>query len=69
MYAPSEDSVQAVREWLITSGVNSEIIVHSENKGWIALDIPAWQAEQLFHTEYYEHIHSTSGMVRVGSDE
>ncbi|PVH88867.1 putative Tripeptidyl-peptidase sed1 [Cadophora sp. DSE1049] len=69
MYAPSEDTVDAVRSWLIVSGINEDSIVHSDNKGWIAIDIPAWQAEDLFHTEYHEHVHSNSGVVRVGSDE
>jgi len=58
-----------VREWLVSSGIEDKSIVHSENKGWLALDIPAWQAEDLFKTEYHEHVHSTSGKVSVGSDE
>ena len=45
------------------------MIVHSENKGWLALDIPAWKAEELFQTEYYEHVHDKSGKVKLGSDE
>jgi tripeptidyl-peptidase-1 len=69
MFAPSEESVQAVREWLVTSGIEDDAIVHSDNKGWLAFDIPAWQAEDLFQTEYHEHVHSTSGQVRVGCDE
>jgi len=69
MFAPSEEAVEAVRNWLISFGVEEGTIVHSENKGWIALDIPCKQAEELFDTEYYEHVHETSGHVRIGSDE
>lgn len=68
-FAPSEESVQTVREWLVASGIEDDAIVHSENKGWLAFDIPAWQAEDLFQTEYHEHVHSTSRQVRVGCDE
>ena len=68
-YAPAEETIDAVRSWLIVSGINEDSIIHSDNKGWIAIDIPAWQAEDLFHTEYQEHVHTTSGAVRVGSDE
>lgn len=68
MFAPSHETVQAVREWLILSGVEVSRIIHSDNKGWIAMDIPAWRAEELFQTTYHEHVH-TSGAVRVGSDE
>jgi tripeptidyl-peptidase-1 len=69
MFAPSTDVVQQVREWLVSSGVSDDVIVHSENKGWLAFDIPAWKAEELFQTEYHEHFHSTSGSVKVGSDQ
>lgn len=69
MYAPSEDSVQTVRNWLVESGVDDGAIIHSDNKGWLAMNLPAWQVEDLFQTEYHEHVHSTSGVVKVGSDE
>jgi tripeptidyl-peptidase-1 len=69
MFAPSEDTVQTVRGWLVASGIEDNLIVHSENKGWIAIDIPAWQAEELFKTEYHEHEHASSGQVKVGCDE
>ncbi|TVY86452.1 Aorsin, partial [Lachnellula willkommii] len=69
MFAPSKETVEMVREWLVSTGIEDESIVHSDNKGWIALNIPASQAEDLFKTEYHEHVHSTSGKVRIGSDE
>jgi tripeptidyl-peptidase-1 len=69
MFAPTEETIQAVRDWLVASGIEDNSIVHSENKGWLALDVPAWQAEDLFRTEYHEHVHLTSGQVRVGCDE
>jgi hypothetical protein len=69
MFTPSEEIVDAVRDCLVAFGIKDDSIVHSENKGWLALDIPAWQAENLFNTEYHEHVHSTSGQVRVGCDE
>ena len=69
MFAPSEETVQSVRAWLVASGIEDTIIVHSDNKGWLAFDIPTWQAEELFQTEYHEHVHANSGNVRVGCDE
>ncbi|KAN0106727.1 putative Tripeptidyl-peptidase sed1 [Hyaloscypha variabilis] len=69
MFAPSEEAVQSVRAWLVAAGIEDDAIVHSDNKGWLAFDIPAWQAEDLFQTEYHEHIHSTSQQIRVGCDE
>lgn len=69
MFAPSQDTVEAVRAWLVASGIEENVIIHSDNKGWLAFDIPAWQAEEIFQTEYHEHVHANSGNVRVGCDE
>ena len=69
MFAPSEEVVQSVRSWLVASGVDDAVIIHSDNKGWLAFDLPAWQAEELFQTAYHEHVHANSGNVRVGCDE
>lgn len=68
-FAPAKDTIQAVLDWLISSGIEDTAIIPYENKGWFGLDLPAWQAEELFQTKYHEHIHSTSGQVRVGCDE
>lgn len=69
MFAPSKEAVEAVRNWLVSFGVEPKTIVQSDNKGWLALDIPTWQAEELFQAEYHEHIHKGTGAVRIGSDE
>jgi tripeptidyl-peptidase-1 len=69
IFAPAESTVQAVRDWLVASGVEDALIVHTDNKGWLAFDIPTWQAEEIFQTEYHEHVHADTGNVRVGCDE
>lgn len=69
IFAPAEEAVEAVRDWLISAGVKSTEIILSDNKGWLAMNIPAWQAEDLFQTEYHEHTHADSGAVKVGCDE
>lgn len=57
LFAPTESSVRAVKDWLLESGLGlSEThVLHYENKGWLALDIPASHAEKLLNTEYYEY--------------
>jgi subtilase family serine protease len=69
LFAPAEETVQAVREWLQTSGIENSRIVHSDNKGWLAFDATVEEAENLLLTEYYEHEHRHSSNVRVGCDE
>lgn len=69
IFAPADETVEVVKNWLIESGLfeDSDIIEY-ENKGWLAVDMPAKHAESLFGTEYYEH-ETTSGDVRIGCDE
>ncbi|OQO09603.1 hypothetical protein B0A48_05005 [Cryoendolithus antarcticus] len=66
LFAPSKATVDAVKSWLASSGINN--VVHSENKGWLAIDMPTKKAEKLFKTEYYEHSHA-SGALKIGCSE
>ncbi|KAF7118908.1 hypothetical protein CNMCM5793_008544 [Aspergillus hiratsukae] len=68
-FAPSAKSVDAVREWLSSAGIHTSRVVHSDNKGWLAFDAYAHEAERLLLTEFYEHEHSRSDGVRIGCDE
>ncbi|KAH8879787.1 subtilisin-like protein [Thozetella sp. PMI_491] len=67
-FAPSQSSVDAVKEWLVSAGIEGHRIGHSANKQWIQLDVPASDLERLLFTEYYvwEHL---SGSTDVASEE
>ncbi|KAJ5438830.1 Aorsin [Penicillium daleae] len=69
MFAPSADAVEAVREWLHEAGIDRSRVVHSDNKGWLAFDAYAHEAEGLFMTEFYEHNHMSSASTKVGCDK
>lgn len=45
--------------------------MHYENKGWLALNLSASNAERLFKTEYFEYEHNThlNDEVKVGCEE
>jgi hypothetical protein len=47
MFAPEEETVANVMNWLTDFGIHDGRIVHSENKGWIAVDITVEEAEAL----------------------
>lgn len=68
-FAPSEESVNTVKNWLVESGIDRHLITHSDNKGWIALNIPAHIAESLFQAEYHEHEHTRTGTTKIGCDQ
>jgi tripeptidyl-peptidase I len=67
IFAPPDESVKAVREWLIAAGLNSDAIAHSGNKGWLAVDMPVADAERLFESQLYEYEHSKSGKYEQAS--
>lgn len=69
MFAPSADAVEAVREWLDSAGIDPSRVVHSDNKGWLAFDAYAHEAEQLFLAEFYEHKHAKTASTKIGCDQ
>lgn len=69
LFAPSEDSVAAVRGWLEGAGVDAERISLSANKQWIQFDAPADEVENLFKTKYHVYEHQASGKKSVACEE
>lgn len=68
-FAPSENTLEAVRNWLIASKIDADRILHTANRDWIGLDVTIQEAEELFQTTYYEHEHGETGVIRLGCDE
>lgn len=69
MFAPSDEAVKSVQEWLEASGIHSSRIVHSDNKGWLAFDAEAHEAENLFKAKFYEHKHVSTQTTKIGCKE
>ena len=69
LFAPATESVEAVRTWLVSSGIEVDDIIHSDNKGWLALDLPASSVERPFGTSLHEYEHKSSGDLRLGCEE
>lgn len=69
MFSPSEEAVEAVREWLDSAGIHNSRVVHSDNKGWLAFDAYAHEAENLFLAEFYEHEHMSTDSIKIGCDK
>lgn len=67
-FQPAAQAVEDVKGWLVSSGIPEDDIVHSDNKGWLAVDIPAAQFDALLRTEIFEHEHVQSGAIRLGCD-
>ncbi|OKL57999.1 Aorsin [Talaromyces atroroseus] len=68
MFAPSDESVTAVKHWLTTSGIHDIRITHSENKGWLAFVASGDELENLLHADFYEYEDSHTGDKAISSE-
>ncbi|KZF23723.1 hypothetical protein L228DRAFT_122834 [Xylona heveae TC161] len=68
MFAPSEETVNSVKDWLSDSGIPSDRIRLSQGLNWIHFDASVAEAEKLFKTEYYVYEHAT-GQPHVACEE
>jgi tripeptidyl-peptidase-1 len=67
-FAPSQDSVDLVGQWLESAGIAKHRITHSDNKQWLAFDATPEEAESLTHAQYHEYEHP-KGYAMVGCEE
>ncbi len=67
-FAPSAESVAAVKGWLATSGIDLKRVKMSKSRNWVTFNATAIEAERLLKTEYhlYKHI---SGHTHIACKE
>ena len=66
-FAPAQESVEAVTEWLHSSGISADRLSRSQSLGWLVFNATVLEAESLLKTKYYLHHHAT-GKPHVGCD-
>lgn len=69
LFAPSEQSVAAVRAWLEKAGIAEERVSQSINKQWLQFDAPVYEVEDLFKTQMHVYEHNRDGRMAIGCDE
>ncbi|EHK50837.1 hypothetical protein TRIATDRAFT_145909 [Trichoderma atroviride IMI 206040] len=69
LFAPSEDSISAVKAWLVKGGVPASSITSSKSKGWLDFVTTSGQLESLLKTSYSTYAHVEARDVHVGTDE
>jgi tripeptidyl-peptidase-1 len=67
-FAPAQDSVDAVMDWLRGSGIADHSITRSANKGWVSFNATVHEAESLLKTTYNLYRYQT-GPVQVACQE
>lgn len=67
-FAPDQSTIDAVMDWIITSGISADRVGLSVNKQWIQFDATTAEVEELLIAEYYvwEHV---SGTQDISSEE
>ncbi|KAH8817290.1 peptidase S8/S53 domain-containing protein [Xylogone sp. PMI_703] len=69
IFEPANDTVEAVKAWLIAAGIPEGTISQSSNKGWIQFDASVQDIEQLLEAKYYYYEHPGSDRQHIGCDE
>ncbi|KAF9561786.1 subtilisin-like protein [Agrocybe pediades] len=64
-FAPTEESIAAVMDWLVDSGITRDRLRLSGNKAWIHVDATVAEAEDLLKAEYHVYTHP-SGEQQIG---
>ncbi|KAJ6476116.1 subtilisin-like protein [Mycena sanguinolenta] len=68
LFAPSHETIAAVKNWLLDSGLSHERLRLSPSRGWIAVNVTVEEAESLLNTEYHVYTHP-SGVEQFGCHE
>jgi tripeptidyl-peptidase-1 len=58
-FAPSEETISTVTNWLVDSGFAPNRLRLSANKGWISLEATASEVEDLLKAEYHVYNHAS----------
>lgn len=67
LFAPSNETVEAVKTWLIESGIDGARISRSRGRNWLKFDTTVAEAEELLRTSYHVYEHD-SGATHIACD-
>ncbi|KAF8175705.1 peptidase S8/S53 domain-containing protein [Mycena galopus ATCC 62051] len=69
IFAPADEAVAAVHEWLRGFDIPAERIALSQDRTQIEVSSFVGEIEDLLHTEYYAYEHWDTGRVTIASEE
>lgn len=69
LFAPAEESIAAVKKWLVDSGVPVDSITVPKSKGWIQFESTVSTLEGVLNAKYYNYNHVRASGQRIGTDE
>lgn len=65
-FAPSEDTIKSVVDWLSEYGLSTDRLRLSHSRGWVEVNATAAEVEELLDTEYNVYQHYVSGATQIG---
>jgi tripeptidyl-peptidase I len=68
-FRPSSESIESVRDWLHSSGIDSDRHEVSPGKGWLKFEATIEELESLLSTEYHVYEHSETEALHIGCDD
>jgi tripeptidyl-peptidase-1 len=67
-FAPSSETVSAVKAWLSNAGIDIDRIGMSQSRNWLSFEATASEAESLLHTKYHLYQHE-SGAEHIACED
>ncbi|KAG8410000.1 hypothetical protein J3458_019071 [Metarhizium acridum] len=68
LFAPSEQIINQVKTWLVSSGISAGLIALSNSKGWINFNTTASELESLLKTKFYLYTNNVTDGVYFGTE-
>jgi len=68
-FAPTRETIDAVRGWLESEGISAERIRMSHARNWISFNATVREVERLLKTEYHTYKHATHGQSHVACEQ
>lgn len=68
LFAPSQESVDTVTNWLIKSGIPADEIKAGTSKGWLDFTTTVSKLESLLQTDYSFYLHPRSDTEHLGTE-
>ncbi|KAH6712325.1 peptidase S8/S53 domain-containing protein [Leptodontidium sp. MPI-SDFR-AT-0119] len=68
-FAPSVETITAVKQWLIESGIAHERIQSSKSLTWLKVNATVEEAESLLKTEYFIYTNANTGKDHLACDD
>jgi len=68
-FAPSDDSVRSVLQWLAESGITGDRVRQSQSLNWIHANVTVIEAEALLQTKYHIYTHSISEQAHIACED